>query len=197
MYFLSKLLLLAVAAVDVLHVHGAPTPIEDFKSSELDTRALPCYSQVSTTSRRLFSIAGKTQYFAGTNAWWLGHLRSNLDVDTAVSQIAATGYKVARVWGFGTTNNATQANNNGEVYYQILNSSGQYFNTDPTNGIARLDYAVAAAQKKGIQLILPLLNNFDALGGINTYTAVYGGDHNSFYTNTRAQTAYKNYIRFI
>ncbi|KAI4272776.1 MAG: hypothetical protein L6R38_006515, partial [Xanthoria sp. 2 TBL-2021] len=48
-----------------------------------------------------------------------------------------------------------------------------------------------------MQLILPLLNNFDALGGINTYTNVYGGDHNSFYTNTRAQTAYKNYIKFI
>ncbi|KAI4253655.1 MAG: hypothetical protein L6R42_007498 [Xanthoria sp. 1 TBL-2021] len=151
MYFLSKLLFFAVAAVDFLLVHGAPTPIEDSKTSELDRRALP---------------AG----FSGT------------------------GYKVVRVWGFGTTNDASTSI---DVHYQVLNSSGQYFNYNPSNGIARLDYAVAAAQKKGMQLILPLLNNFDALGGINTYTNVYGGDHNSFYTNTRAQAAYKNYIKFI
>lgn len=66
MYFLSKLLFFAVAAVDVLLVHGAPTPIEDSKTSELDRRALPAgFSGVSTTSRRLFQFSGKTQYFAG------------------------------------------------------------------------------------------------------------------------------------
>ncbi|KAL8674665.1 MAG: hypothetical protein Q9168_000973 [Polycauliona sp. 1 TL-2023] len=132
--------------------------------------------------------------YQGTNAWWLGHLTSNQDVDTAIAQIAATGYKVARVWGFGTTNNASQTS---DVYYQVLNSTGQYFNLNPSNGIPRLDYAIAAAQKAGIQLILPLLNNFDALGGINTYTNTYGGAHNDFYTNTRAQAAYRNYIAFI
>ncbi|CAO1600550.1 hypothetical protein XANCAGTX0491_004233 [Xanthoria calcicola] len=212
MYFLSKLLLFAVAAVDVLLVHGAPTPLEDTKSSELDRRIdTTSFSRVSTTSKRLFQLAGKTQYFAGallsnhaasttdmypgTNAWWLGHLPSNQDVDTAVAQMAATGYKVLRVWGFGTTNDAS--NRKDDVYYQVLNSSGQYFNYNPSNGIARLDYAVAAAQKKGLQLILPLLNNYDDLGGINTYTNVYGGDHNGFYTNAKAQAAYKAYIEFI
>ncbi|KAL8995225.1 MAG: hypothetical protein Q9169_004989 [Polycauliona sp. 2 TL-2023] len=195
MHILGKLFFFAVATLNVSLVHAAPTPIEDVKTSELDRRAT-VFSRVSPTSRRLFQLNGKTQYFSGTNAWWLGHLQSNLDVDTAVAQIAATGYKVARVWGFGNINDASKANP-WEVYYQTLNSSGQYFNLDPVSGIPRLDYAIAAAQKKGVQLILPLLNNFDALGGINTYTNVYGGTHNSFYTNTRAQAAYKNYIRFI
>ncbi|KAL8678343.1 MAG: hypothetical protein Q9186_005300 [Xanthomendoza sp. 1 TL-2023] len=198
MYILSQLSFLAVAALQFQLVTAAPTLREDPKNSELDRRGLisptPAFSTVSPTNKRLFQLEGKTQYFAGTNAWWLGHLQKNEDVDIAVSQIAATGYKVARVWGFGTTNDPGKPY---DVWYQVLNSSGQYFNHDPVTGIARLDYALAAAQKKGIQLILPLLNNFDALGGINTYTNVYGGSHNDFYTNPRAQAAYKNYIKFI
>lgn len=113
MYFLSKLLLFAVAAVDVLLVHGAPTPLEDTKSSELDRRIdTTSFSRVSTTSKRLFQLAGKTQYFAGaslsnpaaattdmypgTNAWWLGHFLSNQDVDTAVAQMAAVSTAPSR-----------------------------------------------------------------------------------------------------
>ncbi|KAL8820381.1 MAG: hypothetical protein Q9223_001371 [Gallowayella weberi] len=199
MYILSQLsYLAAVASQLLLTTTAAPTLREDPKNSELDQRGLispvPACSGVSTTNKRLFQLNGKTQYFAGTNAWWLGHLQKNEDVDTAVSQIAATGYKVARVWGFGTTNDPGKPY---EVWYQVLNSSGQYFNNDPVTGIARLDYAVAAAAKKGIQLILPLLNNYNDLGGINTYTNAYGGSHNDFYTNPLAQTAYKNYIKFI
>ena len=133
--------------------------------------------------------------------------------DLAKSKVWQTGYKVVRTWGFGTTNNAATAT---DVYYQVLNSSGQYFNYNPTNGnpylinpnsrqleahlisgIPRLDYVVAAAETYGLQLVLPLLNNFDDLGGINTYTNAYGGSHNDFYTNAAAQTAYKKYIKII
>ncbi|KAL8799872.1 MAG: hypothetical protein Q9182_005579 [Xanthomendoza sp. 2 TL-2023] len=198
MYLLSQLSYLAVVASHLLLTTAAPTLRDDPKTSELDQRGLispvPACSGVSTTNKRLFQINGKTQYFAGANAWWLGHLQKNEDVDTAVSQIAATGYKVARVWGFGTTNEPGKPY---EVWYQVLNSSGQYFNLDPVTGIPRLDYALAAAHKHGLQLILPLLNNYDDLGGINTYTTAYGGSHNDFYTNPRAQTAYKAYLKFI
>ena len=39
--------------------------------------------------------------------------------------------KVARVWGFSETNDAATAS---DVYYQVLNSSGQYFNFDSNTG---------------------------------------------------------------
>lgn len=39
--------------------------------------------------------------------------------------------KVARVWAFSETNDAATAS---DVYYQVLNSSGQYFNFDPNTG---------------------------------------------------------------
>ncbi|KAL9613989.1 MAG: hypothetical protein Q9167_001469 [Letrouitia subvulpina] len=173
------------------HILGAPTPVEESINQSLESRGV----KFTSVDQRLFKIDGKkTSYFAGANTWWLGHLFDNADVDTALNQICATGYKVLRVWGFGTVNDAT---NTQDVYYQVLNSSGQYFNYNTRNGIARLDYAVAAAEQRGIKLILPLLNNFDDLGGINTYTNVYGGDHNSFYTNAAAQAAFKKYIKFI
>ena len=41
--------------------------------------------------------------------------------------------KVARVWGFSETNNAATASG---VYFQVLNSSGQYFNFDSNTGRA-------------------------------------------------------------
>ncbi|MCJ1398502.1 hypothetical protein MMC11_001702 [Xylographa trunciseda] len=148
-------------------------------------------------SGRLFNIDGKTQYFAGTNTWWLGHLMSDADVETAVSEIASTGLKVTRVWGFGNVN--TAAGNENSVYFQILNETlpgGQQINYG-ANGIARLDSAVNTAEKYGIQLVLPMLNNWGDLGGIDTYTNAFGGNATSFYTDAASQTAYRNYIEFI
>ena len=50
--------------------------------------------------------------------------------------------KVARVWGFSETNNAVTAT---DVYFQVLNSSGQYFNFDSNTGrFAGLDVQEAA-----------------------------------------------------
>lgn len=77
------------------------------------------------------------------------------------------------------------------VYYQVLNSSGVFLNCDANTGmssqnspvvatradmgagIGRLDYVVSAAEAKGVKLVVPLLNNFDDLGGINTYTNAF------------------------
>lgn len=65
------------------------------------------------------------------------------------------------------------------------------------SGIPRLDYVVAAAETYGLQLVLPLVNNYDDLGGMDTYARAFGTDHNGFYTNEAAQAAYKNYIKLI
>src|SRR2546421_10425804 len=41
----------------------------------------------SSPSGRIFNIDGKVQHFAGTNAWWLGHLTIDADLDTAMSEM--------------------------------------------------------------------------------------------------------------
>jgi mannan endo-1,4-beta-mannosidase len=38
-------------------------------------------------SGRLFNIDGRVAYFSGTNAWYLGHLMSNDDVDLVMKQL--------------------------------------------------------------------------------------------------------------
>ncbi len=68
---------------------------------------------------------------------------------------------------------------------------------DSLLGIPRLDYAVSQAEKHNIKFVLPLLNNWNDLGGINTYTNAFGGSATSFYTDSKSQAAYKAYIEFI
>ena len=69
--------------------------------------------------------------------------------------------------------------------------------SDHASGIPRLDYVVSAAEAKGVKLVLPLLNNYDDLGGINTYTTAFGGTHTSFFTDAKSQAAYKQWISLI
>jgi len=70
-------------------------------------------------------------------------------------------------------------------------------NPKRTTGIPRLDAAVAAAEKYGIQLVLPLLNNWDYPAGISAYTNAFGGTSASFYTDATSQQAYRDYIKYI
>ncbi|PVH83751.1 glycoside hydrolase family 5 protein [Cadophora sp. DSE1049] len=147
---------------------------------------------------RLFNIDGKVQYFAGSNAWWLGHLSKNSDVDIALKQVAATGYKILRVWGFGDVNTPPPATNTdpNKVYFQILNSTGSYINYG-ADGLERLDYVVSAAEKFGVGLVLNFVNNWGDYGGIQAYSTAFGSNATTFYTNAKAQKAYRNYVRTI
>jgi len=48
---------------------------------------------------------------------------------------------------------------------------------------------VSAAEAKGVKLVLPLLNNYNDLGGINVYNTAFGSTHTSFYTDAKSQAA--------
>ena len=54
----------------------------------------------------------------------MGHLTSDDDVDTAMSQIAQSGLQIARVWGFGNSNTGTDQT----VYYQLIQPNGTSIN---------------------------------------------------------------------
>lgn len=156
--------------------------------------AVPSHRQPRQSGAPVFNIDGKNQYFAGTNTWWMSHLTSDDDVEQAMSQIAKSGLKVTRVWAFGNANSGTDQ----PVYFQFLDTAKKTITiNEGTNGIARLDAAVAAAEKHNIQLVLPMLNNWDDLGGINTYCAYFGCTHETFWTHAEAQKAYKDYVSFI
>ena len=48
------------------------------------------------------------------------------------ANLPQTQFKVTRVWGFSDINSV--ATNTNPVYFQVLNSTGQYFNCDQTTG---------------------------------------------------------------
>lgn len=102
--------------------------------------------------------------------------------------------KVTRVWGFSETNTLPSPNG---VYFQILNSTGQYFNFDSNTGIPRLDYVVSTAEAKGVKLVMPLLNNWGDLGGKPAYNTAFGSNATNFYTDPKSQAAYKAWISLV
>ncbi|KAJ0426774.1 glycoside hydrolase superfamily [Aspergillus carlsbadensis] len=141
-----------------------------------------------------FVIDGKSGYFPGTNAYWLPFLTKNADVDTTMGHIAEAGLKILRVWGF---NDVTTVPANGTVYFQHHADGVSTINTGEF-GLERLDYVVKAAEKEGVKLIIPFVNNWDDYGGMNAYVKGYGGsDKTSWYTDAKIQSAYQAYVKAV
>lgn len=122
------------------------------------TGCLPAAAVKSTTNGTKFSIDGETKYFAGTNSYWISFLTNNADVDLAMGNIAKSGLKILRVWGFNDVNSAGSG-----VYYQRLSSLGSLINTG-ANGLQRLDAVVKSAEKNKVKLIIPFVNYWDDYG---------------------------------
>ncbi|KAH0608815.1 uncharacterized protein H6S33_001043 [Morchella sextelata] len=130
--------------------------------------------------------------FSGTNAYWLPFLSSDTDVDTTFAAIKAAGLTHLRTWAFQDSTSCSG------IYFQCWSGSTATINTG-SNGLARLDAVVKAAEKYGIKLILPLVNNWGDYGGMDVYVNALasGSGHSAFYTNSAIQTAYKNYVSTI
>ncbi|KAL6230950.1 mannan endo-1,4-beta-mannosidase F [Aspergillus navahoensis] len=139
-----------------------------------------------------FSIDGSTGYIAGTNAYWLPFLTNNEDVDSVFDHLQQTGLKVLRTWGFNDVNSIPSS---GTVYFQLHDAASRTttINTGP-DGLQRLDYVVSAAERYGIKLIIPFVNNWNDYGGMNAYINAYGGDKTGWYTNDQIQAVYRAYI---
>ncbi|KAF6813685.1 endo-beta-1,4-mannanase [Colletotrichum plurivorum] len=140
-----------------------------------------------------FTIDGQTKYFAGSNSYWISFLTNNADVDLVMDNVAKSGLKIFRVWGFNDVNSVPGDN---QVWYQYLSASGSRINTG-ANGLQRLDAVVAAAERKGVKLIINFVNFWDDYGGLSAYVKAFGGSKESWYTNTAAQAQYQAYIRAV
>ncbi|KAI1818192.1 glycoside hydrolase family 5 protein [Poronia punctata] len=146
-----------------------------------------------STSGLEFQIDGKTGYFAGTNAYWIGFLTNDADVDKTLDELQEAGLKILRVWGF---NDVTSTPGSGTVWFQKLSAGGSTINTGE-DGLQRLDYVVQAAEKRGIKLIINFVNNWSDYGGIPAYVSAFGGSATGWYTNDAAQTQYRKYIEAV
>lgn len=120
---------------------------------------------------------------------------NNADVDSVFDHLQQTGLKVLRTWGFNDVNSVPSS---GTVWFQLHDPSTgtNTINTGP-DGLQRLDYVVSAAEKYGVKLIVPLVNNWDDYGGMSAYINAYGGTHTGWYTNEKIQSVYQAYIKAV
>ena len=85
-----RLLRTVTLATSFLSPYASAAIILDGALQALEAVAKPVLKRgvsASSPSGRIFDIDGKVQHFAGTNAWWLGHLTSDADLDTAMSEM--------------------------------------------------------------------------------------------------------------
>ena len=165
-------------------------------SSVTKTSSAPSVSSTGSfakTNGLLFNIDGKTEYYAGTNCYWCGFLTNNTDVDHVFADIAASGLKIVRVWGFNDVNSIPSS---GTVWYQYLSAGNSQINTG-ADGLQRLDYVVSSAQSHGLKLIINFVNNWSDYGGMAAYVSAFGGNTSTWYTNQAAQTQYQAYIKAV
>lgn len=192
--FLAITSCLLVPAAGVVVPNVQPTEpralnVGDGATSSLTARAVA--AGFATTNGSNFVVDGKTQYLAGTNAYWLPFLMNNADVDLALDQLSTSGIKVLRVWGFNDVTAIPSDPNT--VWFQYLSASGSVINTG-ANGLQRLDYVVTAAEQRGIKLIIPFVNNWQDYGGIPAYTSAFGSGGSTWYKHDKAQLQYRLYI---
>ncbi|KAJ5952372.1 uncharacterized protein N7479_010785 [Penicillium vulpinum] len=142
-----------------------------------------------------FNIDGESKYFAGTNSYWLPFQTNNVDVDSVFKHLQESGLKILRIWGFNDVNQVPEA---GTVYFQLHDkTTGTSTINTGTDGLQRLDYAVSAAEKYGIKLIIPFVNYWDDYGGMNAYVTAYGGSKTEWYTDEKMQSVYQTYIKAV
>ncbi|KAK5749168.1 hypothetical protein LTS12_020791 [Elasticomyces elasticus] len=178
-----------------LSVHATPSPPGyGQKSAYPLCKSSAAFASVDDARPRLFDYNGTGPgFFAGTNTWWASHILSDADLEQTFRQIKDTQLQVTRVWGFGSVNADPGP---ATVFFQLLNSTGSYINY-AANGIPRLDAVVSYAEKFGIKVVLPFVNNWSDLGGIASYNAAFGGNATSWYTDKRSQTVYRDYIKLL
>ncbi|KAL8823949.1 MAG: hypothetical protein Q9170_008286 [Blastenia crenularia] len=103
-YFTSLLNFGFVALLQLQDVLGKPISqaagassklISDYSTAPAPTVQIGAsadFISIDSTSK-IFKINGKTQYFAGTNTWWLPYTYDNADVDKVLSEIAAVSHR--------------------------------------------------------------------------------------------------------
>jgi mannan endo-1,4-beta-mannosidase len=152
-----------------------------------------------------FAVDGKPFCFAGSNNYY-PIFKPKPMVDDLFDAARALDLKVMRVWGMldrgsldGSVPNADGRGEKDGVYFQYWDpAQNKPAYNDGTNGLERLDYVLAAAAKNDIKVIVVLLNNWRAFGGIDQYLMWYGRDkHHEFFTAPELRQAYRDWVEHV
>ncbi|ORX64357.1 glycoside hydrolase [Anaeromyces robustus] len=141
-----------------------------------------------------FVVDNKSFYFIGSNSYYLHCFNTTYTTPEVLDIYSKFNFTVMRTWGFHDIGNIREG-----VYYTSFNNVTREIEiNEGENGLQRLDYIIAEAEKRGIRIILPLTNNWEQFGGIEQWVAYYGfKEHHRFYTEPELKKAFKKYIKAI
>jgi mannan endo-1,4-beta-mannosidase len=185
----------AVLSLAALSLGCLKTP-DRYAQSTLDLQADPPAS---------FEVDGKPFCFAGSNNYY-PIFKPKPVVDDLFGAARALGLKVMRVWGMldrgsldGSVPNADGDGHKENVYFQYWDAAAKRpaYN-DGEDGLQRLDYVLAAAAKNDVKVIVVLINNWRAFGGIDQYLMWFGrNEHHEFFTAPELKQAYRDWVRHV
>jgi mannan endo-1,4-beta-mannosidase len=149
-----------------------------------------------------FMMDGEPFSYAGANAYTL-MFESFAGVDVYMQNFADNNLNVARAWAFYDTG---QADGSGGVEISNRGVTFQYWDealeqpaiNEGDNGLVKLDYMIYSAGEHGVKLVLPLVNNWTAFGGIDQYVMWADGEyHDDFFTSEEIKEWYKTWVRTV
>lgn len=135
-------------------------------------------------------LNGQPFRFSGANIYWLGldenvggvDYPTNFRVDDALATAKAMGANVIRAHTLGISVGCSKC---------IEPSRGQFNEA----ALLRVDYALAAAQRFGLKVVIPFTDNYNYYhGGKGTFAAWRGVKENDFYTNPQVIGDFKQYV---
>lgn len=188
--------LTGVCASAIFAIGCLKTP-DRFAASALDVNLNPPAN---------FELEGKPFCFGGSNNYY-PIFKSRPVVDDLFYAAKKLNLRVMRVWGMmdrgsldGSVPNADPDGGEKQgVYFQYWDPVKQApaYNDGP-DGLQRLDYVLAKAGELDIKVIVVLVNNWRAFGGIDQYLIWYGRDkHHEFFTEPELRQAYKNWVSHV
>ena len=170
------------------------------------------------TNGTKFTLDGSDFYYCGTNNYYI-NFKPKENVDELMKDAKDMGITVIRTWGnldVGTKLEGEVDTDGHQMFEGSVDGPGQkdgiYFQywdaekgkpvlNEGEDGVQKLDYAIAAAEKNGIKLIITFTNYWQAFGGMQQYLAWAGLSHNgdtdvqnNFYTNETVKGWYKDYV---
>jgi mannan endo-1,4-beta-mannosidase len=153
-----------------------------------------------------FELEGQPFCFGGSNNYY-PIFKPRPVVDDLFIAARDLNFRVMRVWGMmdrgsldGSVPNADPMGGDKQgVYFQYwdIETKAPAYNDGP-NGLERLDYVLAKAGELKLKVIVVLVNNWRAFGGIDQYLMWYGRNkHHEFFTAPEVKRAYKNWVEHV
>jgi len=143
-----------------------------------------------------FVLSGEAYKIAGTNNYYLNYKDDEM-IEALIKDASEMHVNVIRCWAF--LDGFVDSNVNNNAFMQTEPGVYDRIPDGARNGFEALDFALKKAAEYDIKLVLVLVNNWDAFGGIPQYVnwSDTASVHDDFYTDETCKQIYKDYFSYL